>query len=110
KVLVLNMLHVMGWDAVGGKEPVQVAGAGKIEAELHRSVDKRSDDIGLEIDLQIEDEIKFPAAQLLADIEKTAEPPGAVEKNDFIDQFMTAHQHGRPRLQYPGHLHGGVGP
>ncbi len=64
EVLVLDVLASAGWYALVGEQPVEVAGARPVEAQLHRRAGEPGEEPRLEVDLQVDHQIEVAAAEL----------------------------------------------
>src|SRR6266852_4452438 len=92
EVLILNVLDGVRRNLSVGKEPVQVARTSAIEAELYWSVRRAGHDPRLEIDLEIDHEVKPPLRQLRGDISERHQAPGAIEDDYVLDRPVAPHE------------------
>jgi len=104
EVLILHVLVLVRRDLCIGEEPVEIARARVVEAELHRGAGEGGDDAGFEVDLKIDDEVELAGSELAADIQKPAQSVAALEENDLVHRAVAAHQRGGHRLQDPRDL------
>jgi hypothetical protein len=94
EVLVLHVLRRVRRDAVRGDDPVGVARAGAVEAELDGRVDERGDEARLQVDLQVEHEVEAAPRERAAHVGEGAPAALLVEEDDLVDRGMAAHHRG----------------
>ena len=75
EVLILHVLRRVRRNAVRREQPVHVARARAVEPELDRRARERRDDAGLEVDLQVDDQIELARRQLAAHVEERRARP-----------------------------------
>src|SRR6266852_4704044 len=71
-----------------------------MEAELDWSVRRAGHDPRLEIDLEIDHEVKPPLRQLRGDISERHQAPGAIEDDYVVDRSVAPHERRWTRLEH----------
>ena len=107
EVLVLDVLRRVRRNAVRREQPIEVARARAIEAELHGGARESRDDARLEVDLQVDHEIERARGELSPDVGERAQPFGAVEDDDLVDRPVAADERRGAGLQNPGDVNVG---
>ena len=75
EVLILHVLRRVRRNAMRREQPIEIARARAVEAELHRRARERRDDAGLEVDLQVDDEVERACGELTPNVgERRASP------------------------------------
>ena len=100
EVLILDVLRRVRRNSLRREQPIHVARARAIEAELHGRVGERRDDARLEVHLQI-DHQSNRASPAPAACRRTRAAAGAIEDDDVVDGPVAADEGHRPGLQNP---------
>ena len=104
EVLVLYVLDLVRRNAMRREEPVEVARASTIEAELYRRVREARDDARLEIHLQVDHEVELAVGELAPNVGERAPALRAIEDDDLVDGAVTTDERRRPGLKHPGDM------
>jgi hypothetical protein len=95
------MLKRMWRNAVCGEQPVRVARTRAIEPQLDRRSCEPSHHTGLEIDLQIDDQVEGVLGQLLPDVGKRGPSLRSIEDENFVNRPVTSHERRGCRVAGP---------
>ncbi len=100
--MILYVLLRVRRNAMGREQPVEVARARPVEAELHRGAREARDDACLEVDLQVDHEIERASGEGAANVGERAQALRAIEDDDLVDRAMAAHERRGAGLKNPG--------
>ena len=98
---ILDVLRLVRRNALVREQPVEVARARAIVAELDGRRRDGGEDAGLEIVLQREHDIELAAGERAPHVGKRAPAARPIEADDLVDRWMPVHERRRPGLQHP---------
>ena len=107
EILILHVLQRVRRNAMRREQPIRVARAGAIESELDGRAREPRHDAGLEVHLEIDDEIEPVSGELLPNVGERRETHGSVEDENFINRPVAANERRGRGLQHPGDMHVG---
>src|SRR5262249_5929362 len=83
------------------EQPIEVPRTRPVEAQLDWCSGEARDHSGLEIDLQIDDDVEQSGHHLTPDVEKPLKSLCSIEQHDVVDGRMPSDEGRRTRLQDP---------